>query len=82
MCNTCVKHVQTVSKSRGHEHNLCATPLPTHIDHGQNRQNSTHSTQPNTHLFSTQTSARLYLLKKVLSTIYTGPITNTPNYIN
>lgn len=79
MCNSCVKHVQTVSKSRGYEHNLCATFQAPQSNHGQNRQYSTSSTHFSTHLFSTQISARLYLLKKVLSTIYTGPITNTPN---
>jgi hypothetical protein len=79
MCNSCVQRVQTVSKSRGHEHNLCAATTPTRSTHGQNRQYSTSSTHRNTTPFSTQISARLYLLKKVLSTIYTGPITNTPN---
>ena len=79
MCNSCVQRVQTVSKSRGYEHKLCAITPPPHSTYGQNRQYSTDSTHFHPHTLSTQISARLYLLQKTLSTIYTGPITNTPN---
>lgn len=79
MCNSCVQRVQTVSKSRGHEHKLCATTLPTQSTYGQNCQYSTDSTHLHPHPLSTQINARLYLLQKMLSTVYTGPITNTPN---
>jgi hypothetical protein len=81
MCNTCVKAVHSLSKSRGHEHNLCATSLPTGEQHGQNHLYSTVFTQINTHCLSTRFISVLHLLKRGFPTVYTAPITNTPKYI-
>ena len=82
MCNTCAKAVQTVSKSRGNEHNLYATSTYRASRHVPNPTLSTISTHFLTHYFSTQKSALTNLLNRPFSTLYTGPITKTISNLN
>jgi hypothetical protein len=80
MCNTCVQAVQSVSKSRGREYNLCAASQPNTVASGISGYLSTNSTHFLTHHFSTQNPVHTNLLNRMLSTLYTWPITNY-NYI-
>lgn len=75
MCNTCVQPVQTLLKTRGDEHRMYATSTSKQIVHGQNLRLSTSYPHRFTHQFSTHILMRFNLLSRMLSTLYTGPIT-------
>jgi hypothetical protein len=75
MCNTCVQPVQTLLKTRGDEHRMCAASTSPQNIHGQNYQLSTSYPHRFTHQFSTHIWTHFNLLSRMLSTLYTGPIT-------
>lgn len=82
MCKTCAKRVQTLSKNSGSEYILYAgdpAPLPGVVEKVRLSTNSTHV---HTACFSTHKMVFLPQLYDMLSTVYTGPITNTTKYIN
>lgn len=75
MCNTCAKPVYTLSKTRGDEHNLYTQSTYPQNTAGQNLKLSTTFPHNFTHQFSTQMGIHFNLLDRMLSTLYTGPIT-------
>lgn len=79
MCNTCVQAVQSLPKSSGNEHILCADLLQPTTQHVVNRQYSPYFTQVISQPFSTPFRALFTLLNAQFSTVCTGPITRTIN---
>jgi len=75
MCNACVQPVQTLLKSRGLEHNIYPQASTTNSRRGYNHRLSPTSTHRFAHGFSTQNNVNFNLLDRMLSTLYTGPIT-------
>ena len=62
MCNSCAKVVQTMSKSSGHEHILCADSTTRYSIGGQNHHSSTFYPQFDTPTFSTTMNTDLHPL--------------------
>ncbi len=82
MCNACAQPVQSMLKSRGHEHILCAALLRQLHTPAQKSYLSTVYTQRHTHHFSTIKEVVIYSVGGMFSTLYTPPITSTTKYIN
>jgi hypothetical protein len=82
MCRNCVEGVYSLLKSRRVEHILYTQTVAVVLRWWENSDLSTKSAQYSPRSFSTPKSVNFPLLSSLFSPLYTGPITNTTNYIN